>query len=61
MRKIKGLQLIYAKRRQQKEWLLNYLGTQTLPSIYWLPAKHNAETQAMMDANVSGHEKWAVS
>lgn len=58
MRKTKRLQLTYAKRVQHQELLLNFIQTSVLPVILWLPAKHNAETQALMDANGARHEEW---
>lgn len=58
MRKTKRLQLIYAKRVQHQELLLNFIQTSVLPAILWLPAKHNAETQALVDSNGARHEEW---
>lgn len=61
MRKVKGLQLIYAKRRQHRELLLQYLPTENLPVVYWLPAKHNEATQGIMDTIKAQHESWMVT
>eukprot|EP00210_Caulerpa_lentillifera_P004093 g3905.t1 len=58
MRKTKGLQLIYAKRVQHQELLLNFIHTSVLPVILWLPAKHNSDTQALLDSGKSQHEQW---
>ena len=60
MRKVKGLQLIYAKRLKHRELLLHFLSTSTHPAIYWLPAKHSTTTQAMMDSHASDHASWRV-
>jgi len=57
-RKTKRLQLIYAKRAQHQELLLNFIQTSVLPVISWLPAKHNEETQALVDSNGTRHEEW---
>ena len=62
MRKVKGLQLIYAKRRQHHELLLHYLSTEAAPAVvYWIPAKHNDATQAMMNAKTEAHTLWLVT
>ena len=55
---VKVLELLYAKRIQRKQKLLQFCVTKSHPPIYWSPKEPSEETESLLQDHAAMFEEW---